>query len=609
MTIGGRPEKLCYWMAECRGVKMCKECDHVVPSAYRKNNCKHHPTAELVEVRNCPVEFVYIFPADLDDHRRWIGGIIRSKDVPSHMNLHNHPVKHCLSHKLPSRVTADIDKTLEDNPYLTTQQIATGQGLGYRPGSAEVAGTSYSRLDYIRKKSLKENGLPSKGPHVIADMEKIADKIDHKDCSQEGSAVTSKRYKEIGRPYMRDYRISPSCTYQFIMTPLMSKLLLDADFVETDTTYNENSELIYLFNATVFDFNTMKWAVVARMRANKEDTEFYRTAFSLMFQTCHTDFPQFKIESSLKGIIVDWSDTETKGLREAVGEELADSLLRGCNVHWARSYQRVADRVNSSVQKCNRKLATEAFCAIAKLVTSVKTKDDVLKCFDALQGSLPLSSLNHLKLPLSDEHFTVVETECDWSGAKTWVQWWTRKRHLQMLAKPFSIMNPDDWDRAPRNTNGVERVNSSTKSGGQKHSLYAAMQSLYEKDKFFALQYIAAEGGSKITYRDTLDEKQRSQAAIKRKRPKTVYDKNASFGPPDKCQHFDGNSLLNSKKTKIDENGCEKREVEVLYGDGVWYRGWLSSYNFETGKWIVQFYDDDETTEVTFPDKEVRMVN
>ena len=59
----------------------------------------------------------------------------------------------------------------------------------------------------------------------------------------------------------------------------------------------------------------------------------------------------------------------------------------------------------------------------------------------------------------------------------------------------------------------------------------------------------------------------------------------------------------------MDENGCEKREVEVLYADGVWYRGWLSSHNFETGKWIVQFYDDDETTEVTFPDKEVRIVN
>ena len=26
-------------------------------------------------------------------------------------------------------------------------------------------------------------------------------------------------------------------------------------------------------------------------------------------------------------------------------------------------------------------------------------------------------------VPLSDEHFTVVETECDWSGANSWVQW------------------------------------------------------------------------------------------------------------------------------------------------------------------------------------------
>lgn len=46
-------------------------------------------------------------------------------------NLHNHPVASCLSHKLPSIVTSDISKTIEDNPYLTTQKLATGQGLGY----------------------------------------------------------------------------------------------------------------------------------------------------------------------------------------------------------------------------------------------------------------------------------------------------------------------------------------------------------------------------------------------------------------------------------------------------------------------------------------------
>ena len=147
-----------------------------------------------------------------------------------------------------------------------------------------------------------------------------------------------------------------------------------------------------------------------------------------------------------------------------------------------------------------KKIASEAFCAVAaKLITTAKTKEDVLKCFDVLQGAAPISTLKHLKLSISDEHITVVEAECNWAGAKTWVQWWMRKKHLQMLTKPFSVMNPEDWDRAPRNTNGVERANYSAKSGGHKLSLYAAMQSLYEKDKMFALQYIAAEDGSKIT--------------------------------------------------------------------------------------------------------------
>jgi len=31
----------------------------------------------------------------------------------------------------------------------------------------------------------------------------------------------------------------------------------------------------------------------------------------------------------------------------------------------------------------------------------------------------------------------------------------------------------------------------------------------------------------------------------------------------------------------------------------------MSTFNFSSGKWTVHFYDDNETTEVNFPDKEV----
>ena len=41
--------------------------------------------------------------------------------------------------------------------------------------------------------------------------------------------------------------------------------------------------------------------------------------------------------------------------------------------------------------------------------------------------------------------------------------------------------------------------------------------------------------------------------------------------------------ILNSPK-KLKEDGEKRRDVEVLYSDGTWYKGWLSSFNFNTGK-------------------------
>ena len=52
-----------------------------------------------------------------------------------------------------------------------------------------------------------------------------------------------------------------------------------------------------------------------------------------MFETCHKEHRNFKVGESLKGIIVDWSDTEAKGLREVIGEDAADIVLKDCNVH------------------------------------------------------------------------------------------------------------------------------------------------------------------------------------------------------------------------------------------------------------------------------------
>ena len=115
-----------------------------------------------------------------------------------------------------------------------------------------------------------------------------------------------------------------------------------------------------------------------------------------------------------------------------------------------------------------------------------------------------------------------------------------------------------------------------------------------------------------------ISEEQRMKAACKRRaRQVAIKDSTASLGPPDKKQHFDSSqvkkimqtkSKLVNKGGKIEIDNEGRHEFEVRYQDGVWYKGWLSTFNCSTGKWIVKFYDDDETTEVDFPDKDVRLV-
>ena len=55
-----------------------------------------------------------------------------------------------------------------------------------------------------------------------------------------------------------------------------------------------------------------------------------------MFRTYQERHPSFKVGATLKGIVMDWSDSEVKGLREVVGDEISEIVLRGCNVHRSR---------------------------------------------------------------------------------------------------------------------------------------------------------------------------------------------------------------------------------------------------------------------------------
>ena len=83
--------------------------------------------------------------------------------------------------------------------------------------------------------------------------------------------------------------------------------------------------------------------------------------------------------------------------------------------------------------------------------------------------------------------------------------------------------------------------------------------------------------------------------------PHTESREYRSSPPPEREK-----SVYIAKSVPKSKNPDVRKNVEVLYDDGKWYRGWLDSFNL---RWVVKFQDDNETAEVLFPDKDVRLYN
>ena len=162
------------------------------------------------------------------------------------------------------------------------------------------------------------------------------------------------------------------------MSPLMCDILCSADFLEVDVTYNENSEYKYLFNMAAFNSTTMEWMVVARPRMTSESAEAYKIAFEKIFSLCQARHPNFAVHVTVKGIVIDWSAAEMKGLKLAIGDEHANKLLKGCQVHWIRSRQRICDKICKSANEDN------VFKALSTAITCLKKPTNIIGCFQAL---------------------------------------------------------------------------------------------------------------------------------------------------------------------------------------------------------------------------------
>ena len=438
-----------------------------------------------------------------------------------------------------SFVKKAIQESASINPQLKAKQISQGKGLSFIPGAVDSASTHIGRVaQQVKKGRLMASGGSN---WDIGDFETIADDIDKKD--DEVSAKTPREresLKKLCRPYLVSAGIEGGIRYIFTMNALMCQLLSTSDFVEADITFNESLEYPYLFNMVAFDEVTMEWSIVSRIRMDKQDANAHALAFKKTFDACKQSYPDFKLGETLVGVVVDWSDAEIRGLRTAVGKDLATNLLRGCKVHWARSWQRVRDRVAKSSDKPREKTV---FSKIASKITEVKGGEKVLKCFKALCGEIKIVSVLDVIPELDKVDAEFVDKHCDWVAAKHWAAWWMRPAHLQMLHKDFSSMTSDVWDECPTNTNAVERRNQDCKEGSPL-PIRQCVPSMYKLVKAFCAKFLAAKNGNNLSYNSRTVESRKAAAETRQSQRKMAATAQiekgheSQFGPPDKKQHF-----------------------------------------------------------------------
>ena len=78
--------------------------------------------------------------------------------------------------------------------------------------------------------------------------------------------------------------------------------------------------------------------IVARIRLNKLDAAAYATCFGALFRKMKELHPQCVVGETLVGILADWSDTQVKGLEDAIGQETVSKVMKGCQVGFNSNY-------------------------------------------------------------------------------------------------------------------------------------------------------------------------------------------------------------------------------------------------------------------------------
>ena len=305
-----------------------------------------------------------------------------------------------------------------------------------------------------------------------------------------------------------------------------------------------------------------RYVPVFRVFLNKQDASAISFAISNAFQHVDKSNAEFGMGQNVVQIMVDYSDAEENGLRQSLGHEFVDKVLRGCLFHFMQSAQKVAVLVTETENQ--RKL----FIDLCRIVTSSKEQSTVFDIFSVLCGEKLILDILYLFDEENTERVKLVKND-KWLGAKHWVDWWLRKNHLKKLSPAFTDIPEEVWESSQATNNPVESINRVSKTI-HLCSLKEALQHVYSEDRRIAFLLHSTRSGRSISYSHT----QRKPAKRKSK-----TDMGDALNPPDSKKKLYKNKIPRGIK-------AIGHFVEILYQEGdaeKWYKGKIIMYNKSKG--------------------------
>ena len=143
---------------------------------------------------------------------------------------------------------------------------------------------------------------------------------------------------------------------------------------------------------------------MGRVRLDSQSSAGYALCYKKMFEKCRSANENFELGQTLQGIVTDWSDAEIRGLKTAVGKNMAEKLLKGCKVHWQR-------KVLSSQERGREK---KIFLQITSKVQILDSSVSIIACFEALCGVRPVEELLKIVPTLCEsDDARFIDENCD----------------------------------------------------------------------------------------------------------------------------------------------------------------------------------------------------